>query len=253
MKSGYEIIFGQRGRDYDQAMRLYPNARDAEFLNLFESIDLDLVTNVADIPAGGGYLAKFLPDTCHIDSIEPCAQFLPNHTFTTDVGLDRIKLSTKSYDLIISLAAIHHVREKSTFIGNAYRALTDGGFLCIGDASSNSPVATFLDTFAGQHNGTGHAGIYLEKDTVTDIVHPLGGKIIHNQEKPCPWIFDQQETMLDFCRLLFGLKNVADPELLKALNKYIGISNKSSTVILNWRLRYVTVYKPTSSNRSNFR
>jgi len=244
MKSEYEKIFEQRGSDYDLAMQRFPNARDAEFSSLFDGIDITPVKQIADIPSGGGYLSAFVPQDCYIDAIEPCGEFHPENAHQLDVGLDQIVLSAQTYDLIVCLAAIHHIEAKSVFLASLYKALKPGAYLCIADVPRGSSIGEFLDDFAGKHNGTGHSGMYLETNTVPDILQPLGAEILCCEEKPCPWFFDNESDMLAFCRLLFGLKAVGEQDLLKALDDYVGFSRVDKGISLNWRLLYLTVRKP---------
>jgi SAM-dependent methyltransferase len=244
MKSEYELIFEQRGQEYDAAMQRFPLARKAEFERLFDEVDFSSIKHLADIPSGGGYLRAFAPEHCEIDYIEPCGDFRPDNAHQVDVGLDEIVLPIEAYDLIVCLAAIHHVKAKRVFLNNMYKALKPGAYLCIGDVLRESPIANFLDHFAGKHNGTGHAGRYLEIDTVPDILEPGGSVILTNEEKRCSWRFSDEADMLAFCRLLFGLKNLGNQDLLRALEEYVGVLRLEDGVALDWRLLYVTVKKP---------
>ena len=244
MKSDYELIFEQRGREYGEAMQRFPTARRAEFLRLFDGVDLGAVRTMADIPSGGGYLSAFVPDACDIDYIEPCGEFRPQNAHQTDVGLEEIVLAEASYDVVVCLAAVHHVKAKTTFLGNLYAALKPGAVLCLGDVAAGSSISRFLDDFAGRHNGTGHRGMYLEPDTVADILRALGAEILCCESKPCPWRFDTKADLLAFCRLLFGLKNLKDAELMEALEHYVGVTEHDAGVALNWRLLYVNARKP---------
>jgi SAM-dependent methyltransferase len=244
MKSEYELIFEQRGQEYDAAMQRFPLARKKEFARLFEEVDFRSIKHLADIPSGGGYLKAFVPGHCEIDYIEPCGDFRADNAHQFDVGLDEIVLPTEAYDLIVCLAAIHHVRAKTVFLSNMYDALKPGAYFCIGDVLKESSIAGFLDHFAGKHNGTGHAGRYLEMNTVPDILEPLGGEILSCEEKRCSWLFNNEADMLVFCRLLFGLKNLDNQDLLRALDEYVGVLRLENGVALDWRLLYVTVKKP---------
>jgi SAM-dependent methyltransferase len=240
----YNDIFKQRGHLYDQAMKKYSYARDHEFTQLFTYVDFTNIINIADIPSGGSYLTRFLPSNCQIDAIEPCDSLSHTPSQHSNHLLENISLPTHHYDLVVCLAAIHHISNKQLFIGSLYNALKNNGYLCIADVAHNNTINVFLDEFAGRHNGTGHSGEYIDSSTITGIIEPLGGVILSNKEIPCPWVFSDEESMLDFCKLLFGLKNISDEELLQALNHYVGISYNESTVQLQWQLLYATIKKP---------
>lgn len=228
MMSEYQKIFEKRGIDYHAAMQRYPFARDAEFSALFTEIDCSVVKKLADIPAGGGYLKRFLPLDCDIDYLEPCNTF-KSHSDINNINLERLSLPFNKYDVIVNLAAIHHIKNKQHFISSLFDALKPQGYLCIGDVLAESNIAYFLDKFAGKYNATGHNGCYLTLQSITDIVLPLNFQLIENKIKNCDWVFDDEKALLDFCRLLFGLCKVTDKVLLTALNDTLGISYHKGT------------------------
>ena len=70
MNLTYPEIFAQRGNRYHDAMLRFPNARDAEFQRLFDACPVAPGARVLDLPAGGGYLARFLPGDAELVSLE---------------------------------------------------------------------------------------------------------------------------------------------------------------------------------------
>lgn len=243
MKSEYLAIFEQRAKQYDKAMQDYPDARDNEFLRLFEHIDSSKYSNVLDVPSGGGYLARYLPHDVHVHCLDPCSQFNPQTPHLTDnIDLDKLNIPENHYDLIVSLAAMHHIHDKQTFIGNCIKALTSNGVLCIGDVMAGSGITEFLDSFAGKYNGTGHSGKYLRPELLHDIAQQLGLELIDCSEKDCPWVFSSEQAMLNFCQSLFGLC-VEQQQLKAALAKYIGYREIGNSFQLQWKLLYCTLRK----------
>lgn len=71
----YDELFDQRGGAYDRAMRRFPEARREEFSQLLERAEVESGMSVADVPAGGAYLAPYLPEGCEWLSHEPCGDF----------------------------------------------------------------------------------------------------------------------------------------------------------------------------------
>lgn len=242
MKSDYLDIFNVRGKAYDLAMREFPNARDEEFERLFDAVNRSGLRCVADVPAGGGYLQKFLPES-QIDSLEPCEEFQTGTAHGMNVNLEDIQFPHDNYNLIISLAAIHHIDNKPGLFRTAFQALAPGGYLCIGDVQRGSNLCRFLDEFAGAHNGTGHHGLYLTQDAVTEHAKRTGFAIIDLKEKPCPWHFPDRASMARFCTLLFGLQNVTEAMMLEALDQYVGFRRHAAGISLNWRLLYACLQK----------
>ncbi len=249
MSSEYLAIFEKRGRSYDQAMQTYPAARDAEFQRLLELVDTQQCRSVLDVPSGGGYLQKFFPPQTSIDSIEPCRDFAPQSAhLNSSVDLDALNLPPGNYQLIVCLAALHHVDDKQGFFQQCRDALHDDGHFCVGDIAHGHSIGRFLDDFAGQHNGTGHHGRYLSPAQVHSLAAAAGLRVIACEEKPCPWVFRDTAQLLHFCRLLFGLQQVSDSELHDALQHYIGIDHDADQVRLRWQMLYATLLKPGSEH-----
>jgi len=76
MFDSYAEIFSRRAAEYHLAMTRYPEARDAEFLAVVEPLRGRDPGLVCDIPAGGGYLAAYLPDGMRYLGVEPAKDFL---------------------------------------------------------------------------------------------------------------------------------------------------------------------------------
>lgn len=242
MSSDYKRIFEQRGLTYNAAMQAFPRARDAEFAMLFDSINTASVSIAADVPSGGGYLQPHLPKKVTVDAFEPCDEF-KTHQHGSPIDLENLSLEANRYDLVVSLAALHHVSNKQLFMQRCYEGLKPFGYLCIADVPANHSIGRFLDDFAGLHNGTGHSGDYLQVDQTELQARNQGFTVINSQVKYCPWVFANQDDMLTFCRGLFSLSNVDQQMLLEALDHYVGISTYADKVILNWELLYLSLQK----------
>lgn len=245
MDSQYQTIFRSRGHSYDGAMRFQPRARDLEFQRLFDDLDWSNIQQVLDIPSGGGYLQQHLPPHCELHSVEPCREFGGGSKIDRSDALDlkHIQLESQRYDLIVSLAALHHVENKARFINILAKALSPAGVLCIADVAEDSGVAAFLDDFAGAHNQTGHEGSYLSARQMPDYLseNPRLGLLSH-QLRECPWHFPDEETMTEFCRRLFGIQGVSNDSLLSALAHYIGFRHEAGEVLLKWQLLYIKLH-----------
>lgn len=241
MNNKYSETFNLRGHPYDQAMQQFPHSRDAEFRRLFDVVDFSGIQSVLDLPSGGGYLARFLPDHCLLTSVDPSKPFQVSGDIMS-VDLESLNLGFASYDLVVSLAALHHVDNKANFLRAISRALKPGGYFCVGDVAADSGISRFLDEFAGQYNGTGHSGDYLEVDKPFPGFDPAGGmQIIEHVQKPCHWLFSSVPEMVEFCRLLFGLREISGQQIQKALQKYVGYSVTEDQVALEWELLYIVL------------
>ncbi|PJE80646.1 hypothetical protein CI610_00385 [invertebrate metagenome] len=245
--SGYAETFNQRGHPYEQAMIRFPDARKREFQRLLDHVVLNPRPVVLDIPSGGGYLSRFLPASSRLVSVDPSDPFQCADGVNS-VDLENLSLPKSRYDFVVSLAALHHVKNKKHFLQAVEKSLISGGYCCFADVATGSGISAFLDEFAGKYNGMGHAGAYLEVDSPFPGFHnDLGLTIRDHSVKACPWIFDSEDNMVKFCRLLFGLFDVKDDFIREALGDYIGFNHvdqeNNKRVHLNWELLYITLHK----------
>jgi len=234
----YADVFNVRGHKYDAAMRAYPTVRDVEFQQLFHRLDTTPLKTVYDLPSGGGYLRRFIAADADLVQFEPSADFEPEKRSAID--LEDPILPPASADLVVSLAALHHVSNKYAFFRAALQALRPNGWLCVGDVVAGSPITSFLDEFVGSHNRMGHSGEYLpfERAHYTAIAGPYA-ELVRCELAPCPWHFAGTDQLAAFCRNLFGLQDVADDQILKALDDRVGIESTHNGIALRWELLYL--------------
>lgn len=228
----YKDIFRHRGASYDLAMKKYPDARNKEFEQLFYKIPLRKKETVLDIPALGGYLKKYcLPDTNVIfldfsQSINGVSVVSPYEEWGMPV-----------VDRIVCLAAIHHIQDLNSFLENLSLHVKKNGFVHIADVSFDSKISKFLDDFVGPNTSTGeHKGNYYDWKKID---FPKDLHVIDIEERSCPWVFQSESEMIEYCKLLFDLQDANDEEILFALKKYVGFENNQ----INWRLTYIDLQK----------
>ena len=235
MNPEYVEIFKQRGHPYHAAMQAFPEARNAEFEQLFAACPLDGDTpRILDIPAGGGYLARYLGNRAQVTSLE----ITPG--FSADTALvDPGDLSAFSgYDRAVCLAALHHFEDPIDFLTRLRTTLKPGGVLHVADVCAGSPLCDFLDGFVGRYNITGHDGRYLGGDRAR---YASLGRVERCKEVLCRWQFKDEADMLAFAANLFGLVDHPLPELHDALRCLVGFRATASGVELDWRLIYIDI------------
>jgi len=234
----YAEVFDARGHKYDTAMRAFPSARDEEFRQLFRNIDMTAMRTVYDVPSGGGYLNRFIAPTADLILFEPSADF--GSYGTRAVDLERLALPAGAADLVVSLAAVHHVSNKAGFFESALQALRLGGWFCVGDVAKGSNISRFLDGFVGAHNGMGHSGAYLEaKPAIYEAIAGKHAELVRCEVAPCQWHFGSAADLAKFSRSLFGLIDVSDSLILDELHELVGIETADAGVALNWELLYL--------------
>jgi SAM-dependent methyltransferase len=235
--ANYTDLFQARGNKYDTAMQQFPHARDEEFMLAVNKASFTKTTRVMDVPAGGGYLKKYLPKHCQYFPYEPCLNFVDSDN-SLPANLLPLPFDTHKGDVVISIAGIHHQEDKLAFFDEIHRVLKMGGQFILADVYKDSAVAMFLDYFIGLHNSTGHEGLYVDENTV-QLLSSNGFNIQSAERTPFHWLFNDTNEMADFCRLLFDLRDISSDEILTAVDQTLGIKTFTEGVAMNWELFYI--------------
>lgn len=236
----YARLFNVRGRQYDGAMSRYPQARDAEFDTAVAIAGVQAGEVVADIPCGGGYLARHLPDGVtlySVDSSDAFADCVRAHGEPRFLlaPIDAVPLPDGMFDHVISLAGLHHIVDRRPFWRECARLLQAGGVLTVGDVGAGSRVARFLDGVVDRFTPTGHRGIYFDAATVTEL-EACGFAVELMEARRIGWRAADPLALADFCRLLFGLEGIDAATLLPLLADEVGLRETAQGVELEWEL-----------------
>lgn len=236
----YEDMFVERGSAYDRAMRLLPSARSAEFAQVIARADVRPGQVVADVPAGGGYLRRFLPAGVTWLGHEPCASFQGGQHGAPSSGRPLLPFpwSDASVDRVVCLAGLHHQDDKTPFHSEARRVLRPDGLYVLSDVPADSPVAVFLDGFIGAHNSTGHSGTYLDGKTQSEL-SAAGLRIVSDELVRFLWIFRDVSELGEFCHGLFDLRTASPRSVAEAAAEQLGVEVVPEGVGLRWELRTV--------------
>lgn len=237
----YEDMFQARGAPYDNAMSLFPDARREEFLKTIERAGLKPGQSVGDVPAGGGYLARYLPNAVHWLGHEPCASF---GSGGADQGLLPLPWADGTLDAAISIAGVHHLADKRPLFAEIARTVRAGGRFVLADVHEGSDVAGFLDGWVDRHNSTGHNGAYLNDDTL-DELREAGWQILSAARVPFHWRFPDMAGMSEFCNRMFDLRTCRPEETAQAIEANLGIDQLEGEVGMRWEL-YMIVAIPAA-------
>ena len=165
----YEDIFNQRGQSYHLAMEKYPKAREEEFHAAIKRLKKNPGSTILDLPAGGGYLQKYLNKNINYLAYDFSGEFNDNHSKIIKCKESKIELGDGTINEIVSLAALHHIVARKEFYEEMYRILQNGGRLIIGDALAGSRIDDFLNGFLDQWNSMGHQGRFIKEEDVNEI------------------------------------------------------------------------------------
>lgn len=235
----YVELFDERGGIYDRAMQAYPAARDEEFIQLLARCELQAGHIIADVPAGGGYLKKYLPENCILWEHEPSSHFRAG--LNKGGPLFPFPWDNDSVNTAVSLAGVHHLLDKRPFFKELFRVVKPGGRLVLSDVAANSAVANFLDGYVGDNNSTGHKGIYLSKDTPNELCQ-VGWHLISAEQVDFNWVFNDLLAMGRFCHSLFDLQHVSFRNTIDVIRAKLGIDILDGGKIgMHWSLMTIVV------------
>lgn len=232
MSPAYGEIFAQRGDAYHHAMLRHPDARAAEFAGLFVQAPVQSGERVLDIPAGGGYLRDYLADDVELVTLE----LTPGFGAGVRVFDPEAKWTFGSFDHIVCLAAMHHIKDPAGWLAKLLAHVRPQGTLHVADVAAGSGIARFLDGFVGRYNLTGHAGSYLAPERAP---FEQLGKLARMEVRACPWRFADEDSLLEFCNGLFGLVDCPRAALLEALSEHVGVRRADDGCWLDWELLYI--------------
>lgn len=227
----YAEIFGHRGDAYHGAMQKSPSARRREFSQLFRHRPVKPGETILDVPAGGGYLARNVPEAV-VTALEFSGGFAAGVKVVETYG----EWDVGTFDRCVCLASMHHIEDQDRFATQFVRHTRPGGTIHIADVDRSSPLGRYLDGFVGRYNVTGHEGKYLTADSFRNVP---GTRLIASEIRACPWTFASENELLDFCNNLFGLIGCPREELRSQLAELVGLSRDGASHVVDWRLRYI--------------
>lgn len=237
----YRTIFQKRANDYHFAMQNYPEARIHEFKTLISSTDFDSIYEVLDIPSGGGYLEKFLPNHVNVTFTDFSEGFVSDTIQL--VSPEKLPFESATFDLIFSLSGLHHLNNVPQFVEECLRVLKNDGKFVFADVKKDSAVAIFLNEFVNEYNSLGHTGNFFYEDFFEK--YPIiQSKITDCQYNEYPFIFCNQNEMIHFFKLFFGLDKANDVVIFEGIRDILGLKYTKTGIEVNWGLiRYKIIKK----------
>ena len=235
----YEDIFRLRGSLYHQAMELYPDARADEFHSVINQAHITPGVTVVDVPSGGGYISRYLDDVNLIGlEVTPVFAQLAAARQQNVVlyGDDHYPLRDAAVDRVLSIAGLHHVRNKVPVFSEMCRIVKPSGRAVIADVAEDSAVRRFLDEFVDRYSETGHSGWYFNDHTRSEL-RAAGFCLQEDRLLNYRWSAPDIDQLADFCRLLFGLVRADVGTVAAGIRDYLDIRSVDGRVGMQWQLR----------------
>ncbi len=239
--AGYEGLFDQRGAAYDHAMERFPDARREEFAQAIARAALPAAAVVVDVPAGGGYLARYLPAGCTWRGHEPCESFghgagAPEHRLLP------LPWEHHSADAALSIAGLHHLDDKVPLFAELARVVKPGGRFVFADVHEGSAPARFLEGWVHRHNSTGHRGLYPGPHTLGELAR-AGWRVVSAERVAFHWRFANRAAMGEFCHALFDLRRATPAATAATIEAELGVDEFADGVGMRWELFMVAAVK----------
>ena len=238
----YSDIFSERARSYHRAMCHFPSARNAEFKAMLTPLEGRRVRSICDLPAGGGYLASYLPADWSYTAVEPTDSFADLSVLATGQTMIRspitaVPLADRSFDAAISLAGLHHEPDKGLVLNEVARLLRDGARAVIADVAEGSRQDLFLNGFVDANSALGHRGEFLGREFADEVARS-GLTIESDETVETPWHFGSMEDAAAFATDLFGV-SAPPAAVADALDTIIGCEPAGQGVVVRWSLRRI--------------
>ena len=229
----YRLIFQKRAADYHYAMQQFPNARMHEFQHLISKSNFSTISTVLDVPSGGGYLKKYLPENSAVNFADFSEGFIDEKIQL--VSPKKLPFETNSFDAVFSLSGMHHLDNVTLFVEECLRVTKNNGEIVLADVKKNSPVAVFLNQFVNQYNSLGHKGDFFTEDYFEK--HPkIRSKLETCKYNEYPFLFDNKADVVHFFKLFFGLDQANDTIIYEGIKDILGIKSRNTGLEVNWGL-----------------
>lgn len=242
----YILDFDIRGKLYELALRLAPEARYQDREYMHKLIDPKIGEVSVDIAAGEGFLTQSITQWTNapVYAIDPSQEQLkmlaeqPNSLIKPIKGsLDSSEvlgqLPLGEIDFVTSFGGLHHVRDQRKMMEHIAQVLKVGGRFTAGDVGRNTRLSYHFDTFVTEKCITGHTAQWLDNDRLKELCIGLPLKVSLTEATPIQWVFNSTREMALFFKGLHAY-DLPDDEVVADLDEALGFEERDGKVSLNW-------------------
>lgn len=233
----YNSVFTHRASSYIFAIQKYPHVMEEEFRTAAAMCQLKETDTLIHIPGACENVVQYIPKGVtylpfETNKVLGTMMNVPICTFSSIPSKDT------SVDKVLSLASLHHLtdEERTVFYKEVKRILRPSGMFIIGDVGVGSKEAEWLNVFVDKYNPLGHCGKFWDTSDI-QLLKDVGFDV-DMEIKSYHWNFPDKDSMIEFCKYLFGLDKATDEEIVEGLVKYVDVDFIKCR--FKWELVYFT-------------
>lgn len=240
MKNDFNI----RGKNYEDALHAFPNARRPEESFLVRSIKPKNGQTILDLACGSGHFTKIIHEQTK-GSVKLIGSDISNY-FIKKLRKEKLKnvnfilnseagipLSNKSVDIVFSYTGFHHFSNQSAMVKECKRILKKNGKLFIFDIFDCTPNAKYMDDLLGKYSSTGHEGKFLTKEYINTLAFLANFSKVLFLKKEISRQFNTLDEAAIFFKQLHAL-SCSKETVLKGLKKHLKIKRVKKEWHISW-------------------
>lgn len=242
----YSTIFSDRASRYVVASAHAPDIRANEFRAYFNCLALRGKERFLDTPCGSGQACAWLPDGVSYFGLDPAADFV---RACADAGAAVVQSDMRQtpfqdgcFDVIGSLAGVHHEADRLDLYSEWWRLLCPGGRLVLTDVWAGSAVALFLNGFVAEWNSQGHEGKFLNAADLATL-SAVGFSRLEVHQLSYDWEAHSDVAMYEYMLDLFGLDRKPDISEMQKAWRLLGWRPEGEACKVPWALASISVVK----------
>lgn len=198
-----------------------------------------------------GIEAYLEPDSANLICLEPSPIFtcsIPKRLKVLQTPFHEVPLTDESVDVVLNLAALHHIEIRDEVFNEWARVLKPGGRVVIGDVAQASGNGDFLNDSVDQLTPGGHKGVFLEEGYLTNAFSMRGFTNCTEGMERYTWNFKDEEAMITFSAKIFGMVNGSREQIKASIDRYLEpkCGGNLSGARFAWSLRFFKGFKPVS-------
>lgn len=257
--NGSQAFTLERAQGYNTATRTVPNARDSEVNCIEEALayaDISHVKHVVEIGSGQGFSTRVilnnLSEGAKVTAIEPSEHMAlnaPSDNRLTMIisSLTSAGLHKDSADMIVSVAAFHHIPNKFQTLLECRSVLRDGGKVVLIDVNHGTEAQRWFDFVVRPYCPSSHEADFLDESLVRILAERAGLSHLTSYVHSTPWYFENHQQMVTYARNLFCITD-GSPDIPTLLQKYLNPSVQGGHLAMQWSLGVHILQKQNMDN-----